>query len=147
VIQNRAAQGDQHAALRRCECGAGANTRSRERGGLRGVCRRDERKLGVADTDQVARVQRTRVDALAVDEGPVARQPVVGQHPVRAHKLQDGVQPRDLPVPRERDVVALVAADRQPARSFGQLDDHLPTVGVAIQDERVPAPLGGEPVV
>ena len=50
-----------------------------------------------------SRSARLADQPLAVEEGAVGREPVVGQHPVPADALELGVQARDLRVVGERD--------------------------------------------
>ena len=48
---------------------------------------------------------------MAVDEGPVAREIVVDDRPGAAETLEQGVDPRDLDVPWQDEIVAGVATD------------------------------------
>jgi hypothetical protein len=87
------------------------------------------------------------LDPLAVDERAVPRQPLVGEDPLVAEAFELGVQPRDLRVPRQRDVVAGRAADRHAPRGAVEHLDALVALAVAEHEERVAVPLHAHPLL
>jgi hypothetical protein len=85
------------------------------------------------------------LDALAVEEGAIARDAVVGDGPRAAEPLELRVQPRDLDVPAEAEQVAGVTPHRHPA-VLGQREDALLALAVAQQQKRPAGALGCEPL-
>src|SRR3954451_5278452 len=111
----------------------------------RGVARAREAHPRRAEAHDVAAAQpQPPGHAVAVDERPVARQPVVSDRPVRADPLELGVHARDLVVPAKADVGGGAAPDGEPRRARRERDDALLPVAVAEDEERVASPFGGE---
>ena len=99
--------------------------------------RRAEGQRGAPDADDVAVAQAAAGrHALLVDPRAVAREAVVGDRPVAAQPLERRVRARHARVPRQRHVGRLVAPDRQLGAVAGELDDDLPVVLVAQDEER-----------
>jgi len=104
------------------------------------LVRDDEGHRRDADADDVAVLQPpAAVDALAVEEGAVARAAVVDERPLLPHPLERRVHARHGRVPGQRDVAGVLAADRQ-AHLVVEQQDALVAVALAVEHERHVAP-------
>ena len=89
-------------------------------------------------------IRRRPGDPLAIQEGAVAREPVVGDRPFAADALDLGVQPGDLLVLVEADVDLGAAADGDPLAALLEREDPL-AVRRPPEQERQAEALGLEP--
>ena len=71
----------------------------------------EEHEEDVAELEPIPVAQRVLTDPPLIDEGPVAA-PQVDQEPSLVAKLQFGLEPGDLGVAEQHDVVHTIAADR-----------------------------------
>ena len=96
------------------------------------------------DAQQVAVAQAPAPgDALAVDEGAVAREPVVDHEPLAAQRPQLRVELGDLGIPTDPHVGSLAAADRHRVRARQRFEHELVLL-IAVGEERMALALGGE---
>ena len=139
------AEGDEHAPLGVGHRGEGGDALGdlRRRGAPHAALGRAEDHARAAEAQLVALLEALApAHPLAVDEGPVARQAVVGHRPGVADVLELGVHARDPLVPVQREVDALAAPDGQPVAVGGQPDEVLGLGAVAQQQERLALALG-----
>ena len=102
-----------------------------------------EEQLRRAEAQPVALAQPLApYDTLAVDVGPVARQPVVDERPLVTDELEQRMRARHLDVPTQRDVRLGLAPHGQPPPVARQDEDELASVFAAAGQKRLAAALG-----
>src|SRR5215208_2448397 len=110
-------------------------------GRLGGLEWRVESQIGPATPQDIAVEQAApTLDALAVDEGPVSREPVVDDRPVIREPRELGMNSRDVRIPGEGDIGAHAAADRDSVPRVGQREDALAIPRVRVDEVGIAAP-------